>query len=725
MSKETIHLNISGMTCVNCSNGIEKFLKKQKGVEACKVSFASNEGEFEIDNEIFSKQKLIDKIELLGYKVEDDFKHLELAQKKDFEKLKRLFSISIVLTLAIFILAFTNIVDESIKKYIIFIIATAVQFFCGMRFYKLGYKALSNRNYDMNVLVAIGTSAAYFYSTFVLFFPNLFPENLRFLYFDGAAVIITFVLLGRYLEERSKQKASDFLKKLMNLTPQNATLLKKSNESEVVLAKLLNIGDKILVKTGEKIAADGVIITGNADIDTSMITGESMPQFKQKGDEVLSGTLNTNGVITVEVTKLASDTTISKIINLLKTAQSKQIPISRFADKIANIFVPSVITISILTFIIWAFVGNMQNAILASISVLIISCPCALGLATPIAIVSSVSRGAKEGILIKNPEILEIIKDIKYSVFDKTGTLTKGEIVVKETNIEPKYFEMILSVESLSEHPISKAIVNYLEDLNTNSKLEVTDLEIIPGRGIKAIVENKKLILGNKQLLDENGIEISPIHLKAYENHLNMSNGVILASIDNNSIGLFSLEDQLKEHARELIESLKALNIKPVLLTGDNSITAKNIAETIGIDEVYSEVIPTQKYEVIKNIQEKGRVMFVGDGINDALSIKQADIGITLNSGSDITKDAGDIILINNDLEAISKSIKLSKETMKIIKENLFWAFIYNAIGIPLAAGILYPINGLMLTPMYAGIAMSFSSVTVVLNSLRLKLKRL
>ena len=724
MSKETIHLNISGMTCVNCSNGIEKFLKKQKGVSSCNVSFASSEGEFEIDTQIFPKEKLIEKIELLGYKVEENFTQLEKSQKEEFKKLQKLFSISLFLTLCIFILAFTNIIEKPLKEYIIFFIASIVQFYCGSRFYKLGFKAIVNRNYDMNVLVLLGTSAAYFYSSFVLFFPELFPPNLRFLYFDGAAVIISFVLLGRFLEENSKQKASDFLKKLMTLAPQYANLIEKDRVKQV-LASQLKISDKILVKTGNKIPSDGTIIKGEADIDTSMITGESMPVFKKENEKVLAGTLNTNGVITIEVSKLPRDTTLSKIINLLKSAQSKQIPISRLADKIANIFVPAVISISILTFIVWALLGNMQNAILATISVLIISCPCALGLATPIAIVSSVSRGAKEGILIKNPEILEIIKDIKYAIFDKTGTLTKGKIVVTNTDIEKLYFSKIFSIEKLSEHPISKAIVNYMKKENVSDiYFNIEDLKIVTGKGIIAEIDNQKIILGNKQLLDENSVEISKKHLDFYQNQLNLANGVILASIDGKSVGSFVLEDEIKDNAKLLIEKLKELNITPILLTGDNKITAKKIAELVNIEKVYSEVIPTQKYDVIKEVQKKGKVMFVGDGVNDAPSIKQADVGIALNSGSDISKDAGDIILINNELLSITKSINLSKETMKIIKQNLFWAFIYNAIGIPLAAGVLY-FYGLMLTPMYAGIAMSFSSVTVVLNSLRLKMKKL
>lgn len=725
MSKEKINLNISGMTCVNCSNGIEKVLKRQAGVEETNVSFASSEGEFLIDTNKISKEKIISKIELLGYGVQEDFRHLEEAQLSAFKKLKKLFTVAISLTIIIFILAFTQIVEESSKKYLIFVIASIVQFYSGSRFYKLSYKAVSNRNYDMNVLVALGTSAAYFYSTFVVFFPFLFPEHLRFVYFDGAAVIISFVLLGRYLEERSKQKASDFLKNLMSLAPEFANIVVDDGNLKNVKIDELKIGDKVLVKSGEKIATDGKIIEGKADIDTSMITGESMPVFKEVGDEVLSGTLNTNGVITIEVLKLSNDTTLSKIINLLKSAQSKQIPISRLADKIANIFVPTVISLSILTFVVWAFLGDMENAILAGISVLIISCPCALGLATPIAIVSSVSKGAKEGILIKNPEILEIIKEIKYAVFDKTGTLTKGEISVTTTNVDEEYFSIIGSIEKLSEHPISKAIVKYLQMQNVQMNLSVDEIDIVVGKGIKAKVDDNQVLLGNKKLLEENNISFLDEHLNVYESELKNGRGVILAAIDGKTVGSFSLEDQLKNDSIELISNLKKMGIEPILLTGDNQITASNIANKLNIEKVYSEVIPTQKYEVIQTLQKEGKVMFVGDGINDAPSIKQADIGVTLNSGADISKDAGDIILVNNEMLSVSKSINLSVETMKIIKQNLFWAFIYNAIGIPLAAGVLYPILGTMLTPMYAGIAMSFSSVTVVLNSLRLKFKRL
>jgi len=724
MSKESIKLNISGMTCVNCSNGIERVVKKLNGLESSSVSFASNEGEFFIDSEVLDKQTLINKIQKLGYGVEEDLKALEKTKEKAYNKLRNIFVISAAITLVMFYFVFNPLEDMKNNEYIMFALASIVQFYAGGRFYSLAYKAVSNKNYDMNVLVALGTSAAYFYSVFVVLYPELFPTHLRFIYFDGAAVIITFILLGRLLEERSKTKATNFLKKLMDLAPLNANLINTDGSIQTVHASSLKVGDKVLIKAGEKVSTDAVITKGNADINASMITGESMPIYKTIGDEVIAGTLNTTGVIEVEVLKQANDTTLSKIISLLSTAQSKKLPISRFADKVANIFVPAVIVFSILTFIVWYFVvGDPLGAILASISVLIISCPCALGLATPIAIVSSVGKGAREGILVKNPEILEIIKDIKYAVFDKTGTLTKGEISVAQVLHQGEYLDIVGSVERQSEHPISKAIVSYVQDKELSVDLEVEDVKIIAGKGITAICDNKEVVIGTKLLLDENNIIIDEKYLDFNKKYLAEGKGVVFAAVEGTCSAAFSLDDSLKEGAQELIQSLKEKGIKPILLTGDNITTANFVANQLNIEKIYAQVLPDEKYKVIKDLQKEAKVMFVGDGVNDSPSIKQADIGITLNSGSDITKDAGDIILVNNDLKSVLKSINLSQESMKIIKQNLFWAFIYNAIGIPIAAGILYPVMGVMLTPVYAGIAMSFSSVTVVLNSLRLKFK--
>ena len=726
MSKEKIKLNISGMTCVNCSNGIERVVGKMKGLESAKVSFASNEGEFFIDSEVLPKEKLIQKIEQLGYGVEEDLKALEQSKQKAYNELARVFFLSACIAVIMFVLMFFPLQNMQANQYLMFGLATVVQFYAGGRFYTLAYKALKNRNYDMNVLVALGTSAAYFYSVFVVFLPSLFPDNLRFVYFDGAVVIITFILLGRLLEERSKAKATDFLKKLMDLAPLNATLICEDGSLKTVLASSLKIGDKVLIKTGEKISTDAVITKGSADIDTSMITGESMPVYKTMGDEVIAGTLNTTGVIEVEVLKESKDTTLSKIVALLSTAQSKKLPISRFADKVANIFVPAVILISVLTFFVWfVILGDTLSAILASISVLIISCPCALGLATPIAIVSSVGKGAREGILIKNPEILELIKDIKYAVFDKTGTLTTGIISVKNALYEEEHLDMLASLETQSEHPISKAVVNFAKDKNMPCNKLFDEIQIIAGQGIVAPYENKKVCIGSLGFLQNNDVKIEEKYMNFYNQALSEGSGVILASYDNQCVGVFALEDTIKEGAIELIQNLKAKNITPILLTGDNQTTANSVAKKLHIEKVFAQVLPDEKYKVIIELQKEAKVMFVGDGVNDSPSIKQADIGITLNSGSDITKDAGDIILINNELNAVLKSINLSIESMKIIKQNLFWAFIYNAAGIPLAAGVFFPLFGVMLSPMYAGIAMSFSSVTVVLNSLRLKLKKI
>jgi len=724
MATEVISLNISGMTCVNCSNGIERAVQKMPGVESSKVSFTISKAEFAIDNELLDKQALIHKIQKLGYGAEEDLAVLEQIKLKDYKRLKSDFLISAALTLMLFYFAFFPIEALKFNQYTMFFLASVVQFYAGGRFYALSYKAISNYNYDMNVLVALGTSAAYFYSVAVILFADSFPLHLRFLYFDGAAVIITFILLGRLLEERSKSKATDFLKKLMNLAPLNATLINPDGSYSIVLASELQIGNRVLIKQGEKISTDALIIKGSADVDASMLTGESMPVYKTIGDEVIAGTLNITGVIEVEVLKRSNDTTLSKIVQLLSTAQSKKMPISRFADKVANIFVPIVVGISIITFLVWHFlVGDTLGAIIASISVLIISCPCALGLATPIAIVSSVGKGAKEGILIKNPEILEIIKDIKYAVFDKTGTLTTGVISVKDSLYEEQHLNLLGSIEKMSEHPISKAVVTYAISKNLNLDAEFDELELIPGRGISAQWQGKTVRIGSLAFLEEFKIQVDKQYSDFYTQTLAQGSGVILASIGQLCVGVFALEDAIKEGAIELIADLKSKNITPILLTGDNQVTANNVAKQLNIDQVFAQVLPGEKYKIITELQNEAKVMFVGDGVNDSPSIKQADIGITLSSGSDITKDAGDIILINNDLKSVSKSINLSVESMKIIKQNLFWAFIYNAAGIPLAAGVLYPIIGLMLTPAYAGIAMSFSSVTVVLNSLRLKYK--
>ncbi len=729
MPKEKIELNIAGMTCVNCSNAIEKVTKKIDGVDDAKVSFASSKGEFYIDTNKVSKEEIKKKIQKLGYSVVEDINALEEQKRRDLNRLKKLFAVAAFSSLGILYLLFFPLKDERLNLYLMAILGTITQFYPGLLFYTHAFKALANKNYDMNVLVALGTSAAYFYSLATVLFPSLFPEHLRYVYFDGASIIITFILLGKLLEENSKAKATDFLKGLIDLAPKKATLLTDDGKEESIEVSRLKVGDEVIVKTGEKISTDGVIVEGSADIDTSMITGESLPVFKKVGDEVIAGTINTNGFLKIKVTKPANDTMLSHIILLLSQSQNQKLPIGRIADKISNVFVPTVIIISLITFIVWFFFAkNTLDAILASISVLIISCPCALGLATPIAIVTAVGKGAKNGILIKSPEILEIIKDIKYAVFDKTGTITEGKISVSDYLLkddDTEILRLLFLAEKKSEHPISKAIVNFAKQKEIDGDDEVTDLQILPGLGIKCEVDSKEIAIGSLDFLLSLGIKEDQRYTNFAHKEQSKGKGAVLGAIDGEMVAAFSFKDRIKEDAKEMIDELTKKGITPVLLTGDNSRTALSVAKHLGITKVFSQVLPQEKYEVIKKLQNEGKVMFIGDGVNDAPSLQQADIGIALGSGADIAKDAGDIIIINNKLQSVIKSINLSIYTIATIKQNLFWAFIYNALGIPIAAGVLYPIWGILLTPIYAGIAMSFSSVTVVLNSLRLKIKKL
>ncbi len=604
------------------------------------------------------------------------------------------------------------------------ILSSIVQFYAGAEFYKSAWAGLKNRIADMNLLVALGTTAAYLYSILVIFLPELFPPQMRHVYFDSAAAIITFILLGRYLEARSKGKATEFMKKLLSLKPQKARILIDGKEIEIPAENVVK-GDILLIKSGEKIPADGIILEGEAEIDESMITGESLPVYKKVGDKVIGGTVLKVGFIKAKAEQTGKDTVLSQIIKLLTEAQSKKPPIGRLADKITGYFVPAVLIIAIVVFDLWYIVGNnVQYGFISAVSVLIIACPCALGLATPIAIVVAVGRGAKEGILIKNPEILEIIKDIKTAIFDKTGTLTKGKLKVKNSIINDEDLKLIASVEKNSEHPVSKAVLDFAVSKGIIPE-NPENFEVIPGKGVKGIVDGKQILVGTKRFLEENGIKIQNEFNEFFNEETKKGHSVIFASIENVLKGVFSIADEIKEEAKEVIQKLKQKGIKPVLLTGDNKKTAQEVATELGIEEVIAEVLPEDKYKYVEKFQKEGKVLFVGDGINDAPAMGKSDIGIAVSTGTEIAKEAGDIILIKDDLRGVVKSVNLSEETLKLIKQNLFWAYIYNTIGIPAAGGILYPFFGILLKPIFAGIAMSFSSVSVVTNSLRLKWKNL
>ncbi len=567
----------------------------------------------------------------------------------------------------------------------------------------------------MNLLISIGTSTAYFYSILVIFFPYLFPEGMRHLYFDGAAAIITFVLLGRYLEIRSRSKASEFMKKLISLKPQMARIIVDGKEIEIPAENVV-VGDIVIVRPGEKIPVDGIIIYGECEVDQSMITGEPLPVFKSKGDTVIGGTINKTGVIKVKAKKTGRDTVLFQIIKLLSEAQGKKPPIGRLADRITAFFVPVVLIISVLVFDIWYIFGNnLQIGFIASVSVLIIACPCALGLATPIAVVVAVGRGAKEGMLIKNPEIVEIIGKVNLAVFDKTGTLTEGKPTVVESKIYKedllKYLSVLLKN---SNHPLSRAIYEYLGDYEGDLK----DFYQIAGKGVKGYVNNKAVLVGNLKFLKEHGIDV--------EETPERDMTIVYGAVDNSIVAEFYISDRIRDEAYTVVKKLKERGIKTVLLTGDSKNIAEKIGKKIGIDVVYGELMPEEKYRIVEKMQKEGNiVMFIGDGINDAPSMGKADIGIAVSGATDIAREAGDILLLKNDLRLLIKSIKLSEETLKIIKQNLFWAYIYNMLGIPIAGGMLYPLTGFLLKPVFAGIAMSLSSVSVVSNALRLQFKKI
>ncbi|CZE50029.1 heavy metal translocating P-type ATPase [Campylobacter geochelonis] len=718
---QKIKFNIVGMTCVNCSNAIERVTKKIDGVNDANVSFTSSLGEFDVENEsVINSIKA--KIQKLGYEIATDYEELESKKQKALKAFRNKLILAAILT-AVIMYFHMFYHHGKLSSSIQFILTFVVVFYCGKSFFIHGYGALRNKNFDMNVLVSLGTLTAFLYSSFIFFFPNLVDAKFAYVYFESAAMIVTFILFGKFLEENSKLKANDYIKSLLNLTPKMALLLKKDGTSEEILADKLQIGDIVMVKSGMTLPCDGVVVGGGAEVDTSVLTGESLPIYKKIGDMVNAGCVNTNGYLNVKVITSKHETLLARITKLLSEAGAKKMPISKLADRVANIFVPSVIVIAVLTFVIWAICGNPYYGMMTAIAVLVISCPCALGLATPIAIVCALSNSAKNGMLVKNPEVMEILKDVKTVVFDKTGTLTKGEISVYKTNLDKENLLKIANAELLSEHLISKAVVKFAIDSGLSLSKSSDKFENIVGKGIK--VADGKILVGSEKLLNENAIFLTQNQKSEFEEFLANGFGVILAVIDGEYVGYIALSDSVRDSSKSLINELREKGVTSVMLTGDNEKVAKFIASSLGIDKVHFNVLPQEKLSIIQEYQKGSKVIFVGDGVNDALSLKGADCGIAMNSGSDIAKGAGDILLVNNNLNSVSKLINLSEKTMNVIKQNLFWAFFYNIICIPIAAGVLYPSFGVLLNPAYAALAMSFSSVTVVLNSLRLKFGRI
>lgn len=641
----------------------------------------------------------------------------------ELRNLKILVVFSIVFATLTLTFSFVPILPVLPNNVWLFLFSTLVQFIAGWRFYRGTYDAIRSKTANMDVLIAVGTSAAWLYSTLVTFLPNIFTGEV---YFDTAAWIIAFILLGKLLEDIAKGKASESVRRLMDLQPRMARVVKNGAEEEIPV-ELVQLGDIMVVRPGEKIPVDGIVIEGYSSVDEKMITGESMPVEKSVGDEVIGATINKAGMLKVKATKVGADTTLSQIIKLVDEAQVSRAPIQRLADVIASYFVPAVISIGIISYLAWYFIGKTPFifAFTTFIAVLIIACPCALGLATPTAILVGTGKGAENGILIKGGENLERAYKIQTVVFDKTGTLTRGEPAVTDIiefgdQTEKEILRFAAIAEKGSEHPLGEAVVERARE----EGIEIPDadsFEAVPGHGVKATYGKKEILLGNRRLMSAYGIPIAPMDekVKALEED---GKTAMFVAVAKEVIGIIGVADTLKEHSAEAVKQLQKMGLEVVMLTGDNERTAKAIAKKLGITRISAEVLPGDKAKVIKGFQEEGKtVAMVGDGINDAPALAQADIGIAIGGGTDVAIETGGIVLIKDDLRDVVTAIQLSKRTMNKIKQNLFWAFFYNVAFIPIAAGVLYLPFGILLNPIFAAIAMAASSVTVVTNSLLLR----
>ena len=735
----SLELPIQGMDCASCVQKIEKALLQTRGVTKAVVNLATEKAKVEYLPSETSIKEIKRAIESTGYKVlelatsEEVEDPERLIREREYKKLKIKFIAGLILGLFVFLGSsrhwFPWIPSFLGNFYVLWALATPVQFWIGWQFYKGAWGAFKHRNAEMNTLIAVGTSAAYLYSVTATLFPSFFEAGgiKPAVYFDTSALIIVLILLGRLLEARAKGQTSEAIKKLMGLSPKTARVIREGKEMDIPVEEVL-VGDTIVVRPGEKIPVDGIVKEGKSAVDESMITGESIPVKKKAGDEVIGATINKTGSFKFQATKVGKDTALAQIIKLVQDAQGSKAPIQRLADVISGYFVPIVISIAIATFVIWFNFGPfpaLTFALLTFVAVMIIACPCALGLATPTAVMVGTGKGAEKGILIKGGESLETAHKLDTIVFDKTGTLTRGEpeitdIVTQNDYSEEEILKYAASAEKFSEHPLAEAIIKRAKE----KKVELHDpknFNAIEGHGIEAEVDGKKVLLGNLKLMQKQQIVVRNLEEKA-EELAGDGKTPMYISLEGKAAGLIAVADTLKENSLQAVAKLKKLGLEVIMLTGDNKKTAEAIARKAGIDRVLPEVLPEDKVNEIKSLQSGGRrVAMVGDGINDAPALAQADVGIAIGSGTDVAMEASDITLIKGDLRGVVSAIELSKRTIKIIKQNLFWAFFYNTAGIPLAAGVLYPFFGILLNPIFASAAMAFSSVSVVSNSLRLR----
>ena len=737
MAENKITLPITGMTCTNCAMTVERVLKKKvQGVSEASVNFATERADITFDKDVTDLDTIVAAIEKAGYGaiVPDENIDDEETEAREREALdqKKKFIIGLIFTIPLFALSMGrdfgligNWSHEAWMNWLFFLLATPVQFYTGYDYYVGGFKSLMNRSANMDVLVAMGSSVAYFYSFFLLIFPGLGDH----VYFETSAVIITLIKLGKMLEARTKGKTGGAIKKLLMLRPKTAMVIRDGFEKEVSISNI-NIGDTVVVHPGESIPVDGVVTEGISNVDESMLTGEPIPVEKNKNDKVTGGTINTDGRLLFKATAVGKDTVLSRIVKMVQDAQGSRAPIQNITDRIASIFVPSIIILAFLTFILWWVAGGaFVPAMIRMVAVLVIACPCALGLATPTAIMAGTGKGAEKGILFRNSIALEAVSKLDTVILDKTGTVTIGKpsvnrIISFDSNrTDEDILKLAASVEKGSEHPLGKAIVREAKNREI-TLLPSVDFKAHGGAGVEAKIEGVKTYVGKPEWFmgigDIAGDEKDTIAALQEE-----GNTVMVVS-KGNTKGVIAVSDKIKPESEEAVSILKEMNINVIMLTGDNKKAAYSIAKSVGIDEIISEVMPEEKAAKIIGLQKQGlKVGMVGDGINDAPALAQAEVGIAIGTGTDVAIESGDIILSGGDLRGVPRSVKLSQKTMGVIRQNLFWAFFYNVALIPIAAGVLYPLGFMpmflrQLHPILAALAMAISSITVVSNSLRL-----
>ena len=725
---------VTGMTCASCAASVESVLKHTEGVFDASVNFANSSVLVEYDKEL-SPNQLQNALREVGYDIiidaEDPSEVQQELQQKHYQDIKNRTIWSAILTLPIFVLGMFYMQWEP-GKWISLVLAFPILFWFGRSFFINAFKQAKHGKANMDTLVALSTGIAFLFSVFNTFFPEFWLSRgiEPHVYYEAATVIITFISLGKLLEEKAKSNTSSAIKKLMGLQPKTLKIIENGEEREIPISSV-QVGQTILVRPGEKIPVDGEVSKGSSYVDESMITGEPVPVQKSQGEKVFAGTVNQKGSFQFTAEKVGGETLLSQIIKMVQQAQGSKAPVQKLVDKIAGIFVPVVLGISIVTFIVWMSLGGdnaFSQALLTSVAVLVIACPCALGLATPTAIMVGIGKGAENNILIKDAESLELGHKVNAVILDKTGTITEGKPLVTDIFWKDKledineYKKVLPAIEAQSEHPLAEAVVNHLKDENIE-KAEIASFESITGKGVKAQTENgSPYYVGNHKLMLEKNIQIDASLMQTAESLEEQAKTVIFFGNEKQVLAILAIADKIKETSKMAIATLQERGIEVYMLTGDNNKTASAVAKQVGITNYQGEVMPSDKAAFVEKLQADGKIVaMVGDGINDSHALAQANVSIAMGKGSDIAMDVAKMTLITSDLQSIPKALELSKRTVLGIRQNLFWAFIYNIIGIPIAAGVLYPVNGFLLDPMIAGAAMAFSSVSVVANSLRLK----